>query len=370
MEGSGLEQFHYALVFGMISVFFILLVMFLAPLSAMITGPTQAVQGDTVELACHLDGATSAASISWQAEVDGSEAIEADIVTEGGEEEYDAATIKIFIHSDTGIEKIRVECIADVKSVGKVKSEIHEVKVVPQPSPPKLIGIQEGSDIHEGEPVLLTCEDSGGSLVWLVDSEVAWEESKDIIHATKSVSNWWFVPHIGESIVECRNSEQRVAFITFNVIQKDTRVSLETEDLGHTTGNYETVDDADEHISPADVSLKETKQRDAGEVAECSPSEVNTVYSVSLRTMDEVVDIYSADVALEPTRNAVDHVAKNVPDEPSRPKSKPEALIAKTKDSLLSNSAKTSFVSIESSSSPTVSIQHLIFIMISLYYLY
>ena len=130
------------------------------------------------------------------------------------------------------------------------------------------------------------------------------------------------------------------------------------------------VDDNDEHTSPADVSLKETKQRDAGEVAECSPSEVNTVYSVSLRTMDEVADIYSAEVALEPTRNAGDHVAKNVPDEPSRPKSKPEALIAKTKDSLLSNSAKTSFVSIESSSSPTVSIQHLIFIMISLYHLY
>ena len=69
---------------------------------ATILGPEEAKQGETVELTCNVSGATQTPSVSWIAEVDGSEDIEAYVINEEVEEESGDATVNIKIDSDTG----------------------------------------------------------------------------------------------------------------------------------------------------------------------------------------------------------------------------------------------------------------------------
>ena len=102
---------------------------------ATILGPEEAMQGETVELTCNLSGTTQTPSVSWIAEVDGSEDIEAEVTNEGVEEESGDATVIIKIDSDTGIQMLRVHCIASIEGLREIKSDIREIQVISPPSP-------------------------------------------------------------------------------------------------------------------------------------------------------------------------------------------------------------------------------------------
>jgi hypothetical protein len=204
-------------------------------MQATILGPEQAMQGETVELTCNLSGTTETPSVSWIAEVDGSEDIEADVINEEVEEKSGEATVNIKIDSDTGIQMLRVQCIASIEGLREIKSDIHEIQVISPPSPPTLFGIRDGTDIEVGEALLLNCsskleDDSLDSLVWLINGNVAGEGSADMIDDGRVVSNWWFVPQMGGSVFECRGSKMRVDMVRFDMVDNDKIVTLETED--------------------------------------------------------------------------------------------------------------------------------------------
>ena len=93
-----------------------------------IHGPDQAIQGDFVRLSCIIPGQESV-GIMWQAEVSTSEAIEADVINEDKVEESNEAEIELRIKADSGIRKIRIQCIAQIGNLGQVTSDTHEIDV-------------------------------------------------------------------------------------------------------------------------------------------------------------------------------------------------------------------------------------------------
>ena len=84
-----------------------------------IHGPDQAIQGDFVRLSCDIPGQESV-GLMWQAEVSASEAIEVDVINEDKVEESKDAEIELRIKADSGIRKIRIQCIAQIGNLGQV----------------------------------------------------------------------------------------------------------------------------------------------------------------------------------------------------------------------------------------------------------
>ena len=96
---------------------------------ATIHGPDQASQCDTVRLSCQISG-SEYVGIIWQVEVSGRENIEADIIDDEKVEESGDAEIQIKINSDSGIRKIRIQCIAQIENLGEITSDTHQIEVI------------------------------------------------------------------------------------------------------------------------------------------------------------------------------------------------------------------------------------------------
>ena len=294
--------------------------------------------------------------------MDGSEDIEADVINEEVEEKSGEATVSIKIDSDTGIQMIRVQCIASIEGLREIKSDIHEIKVISPPSPPTLFGIRDGSDIAVGGALLLTCssklgEDSSDSLVWLIDGNVAGEGSEAMIDDGRVVSNWWFVPQMGDSEVECRESGKRVATVTFNVVDNDKGVTLETEDDHTFTEVDATMDDYNDNT----LLNKIPPEQDYTDAVENVLEDANFVTGNFIKG---TIDAHSAVEQNSNSKEATDHktrkhgatATKEEEFDPTRSLTEPETEAAKVKDSSLENSVKSSLVSIESSSSSNISL--------------
>merc|ERR1711892_805988 len=204
----------------------------------------------------------------------------------------------------------------------------------------------------------------------------------DLRENGRIVSNWWFSPQLGNSVVECRDGGERdnAAVVTFNVVDSMKGITLVTEDEDVTKDN----DDEDEAMKQVDDENNQSGATKLIKEIDAVKSE-NTLESgqleeekfddatieTGLETADyneDTLDIETGDEQYENTEivtetNAAEPKATSAAtvdnevdtEEHIRPENEPEVAVAKLKDSSPSNialdSVKSSFISTESSSS-------------------
>merc|ERR1711892_1310592 len=108
---------------------------------------------------------------------------------------------------------------------------------LPPLSVPLLVGLRSGSSLLELDLIALTCSTEYSpateSIEWLVDGEHVWEDTNLLSESGQDISNMMFIPHVGQSVIECRvmGRQVRSAFAFFSVHNTPKKVTLQRANM-------------------------------------------------------------------------------------------------------------------------------------------